>query len=90
MEKVLNEQELEEIYNWVDEVPLSRPKRNMARDFSDAGMVQTMVVLMAELVAHFNPKIVELHNYIATGSLSQKINNWKILNGTLSNTQTRC
>jgi hypothetical protein len=37
MEKVLSEQELEEIYNWVDEIPLSRPKRNMARDFSDAG-----------------------------------------------------
>lgn len=38
-------------------------------------------MVMAELVAHFNPKIVELHNYIATGSLSQKVNNWKILNG---------
>jgi len=39
------------------------------------------VVLMAELIEHFNPKIVELHNYIATGALAQKINNWKILNG---------
>lgn len=37
MERVLNETELEMIYNWVDEIPLSRPKRNMARDFSDAG-----------------------------------------------------
>ena len=45
----------------------------MARDFSDA-------VLMAEIIAHFNPKAVELHNYIATGSISQKLNNWKILN----------
>lgn len=25
------------IYNWVDEIPLSRPKRNIARDFSDGG-----------------------------------------------------
>ena len=36
---------------------------------------------MAELVAHFNPKIVDLHNYIATGSIQQKVANWKIING---------
>lgn len=36
---------------------------------------------MAEIIAHFNPKIVELHNYIETGAVTQKINNWKILNG---------
>jgi hypothetical protein len=36
---------------------------------------------MAEMIAHFNPKIVELHNYIATGSQAQKLSNWKILNG---------
>jgi hypothetical protein len=38
---------------------------------------------MAEIIAYFNPKIVETHNYIATGSLTQKMNNWKILNGML-------
>lgn len=37
MERLLKEEELEEIYNWVDEIPLTRAKRNMARDFSDAG-----------------------------------------------------
>jgi hypothetical protein len=36
---------------------------------------------MAEIVAHFNPRLVELHNYIATGSHSQKLSNWKLLNG---------
>ena len=25
------------IYNWVDEIPLSRPKKNITRDFSDGG-----------------------------------------------------
>jgi len=29
---------LSEIYNWVDSVPLSRPKKNLARDFSDGGI----------------------------------------------------
>lgn len=29
--------ELEELYNWVDSIPLTRPKKNIARDFSDGG-----------------------------------------------------
>lgn len=33
----LDEEEMQAIYNWVDEIPLSRPKRNIARDFSDGG-----------------------------------------------------
>jgi len=33
----LDEQELESLYAWVDSIPLSRPKRNISRDFSDGG-----------------------------------------------------
>ena len=33
----MDEEELQLIYNWVDEIPLSRPKKNIARDFSDGG-----------------------------------------------------
>lgn len=33
----LDEEELEKLYMWVDEIPLSRQKRNMARDFADGG-----------------------------------------------------
>jgi hypothetical protein len=29
--------ELKPLYQWVDEIPLSRPKRNIARDFADGG-----------------------------------------------------
>jgi hypothetical protein len=36
----LAEEDLKEVYNWVDEIPLSRPKRNIARDFSD-GVLQS-------------------------------------------------
>lgn len=32
--------ELEELYNWVDSIPLSRPKKSIARDFSDGGEKQ--------------------------------------------------
>ena len=33
----LDDEELQKIYVWVDSVPLSRPKRNISRDFSDGG-----------------------------------------------------
>jgi hypothetical protein len=31
----LDEEALQKVYCWVDEIPLSRPKRNISRDFSD-------------------------------------------------------
>lgn len=33
----LSESELQSLYAWVDDIPLSRSKRNISRDFSDAG-----------------------------------------------------
>ena len=64
---------MQEVYNWVDEIPLSRPKRNIARDFSDG-------VLLAEIVKHHLPKLVEMHNYSQAHSVSQKTYNWNTLN----------
>jgi len=61
------------LYQWIDEIPLSRPKRNIGRDFSDG-------VLAAELAAHFFPKLVELHNYSSANGVSQKMYNWNTLN----------
>lgn len=69
----LSEEELNQVYNWVDEIPLSRPKKNIARDFSDG-------VLLAEIVHHFVPKYVEIHNYSAANSTTQKLYNWNTLN----------
>jgi hypothetical protein len=31
------DEELQQLYTWVDKVPLSRPKRHISRDFSDGG-----------------------------------------------------
>mmetsp|Transcript_27967 Transcript_27967/g.69476 ORF Transcript_27967/g.69476 Transcript_27967/m.69476 type:complete len:233 (-) Transcript_27967:491-1189(-) len=70
---MMDDEELQRIYQWVDEIPLSRPKRNIARDFSDG-------VLMAEIVAHYFPKLVEMHNYPAANSYTQKMYNWNTLN----------
>jgi hypothetical protein len=32
-----NDKEIEQIYEWIDSIPLSRVKKNMARDFCDGG-----------------------------------------------------
>ncbi|KAM4702866.1 sperm flagellar protein 1-like [Rhinophrynus dorsalis] len=69
----MNEEDLQELYAWIDQVPLSRTKKNITRDFSDG-------VLVAEVVKHFLPKIVEMHNYIPANSTQQKLSNWGILN----------
>ena len=68
----LDDETLQVLYTWIDEIPLSRPKRNIARDFSDG-------VLVAEIVHHFIPKLVEIHNYSAANSVTQKKDNWSTL-----------
>ena len=97
----LSEEELQALYCWIDEIPLSRAKKNIARDFSDGGerapyyiiarsifIVDSLVylVLTAEIVHHFLPHLVELHNYSPANSSTHKIENWRTLN---SETYTR-
>ena len=37
LEEPIEDAVIEDIYLWVDQIPLTRPKRNFARDFSDGG-----------------------------------------------------
>ena len=60
---MITEEEMQLIYNWIDEIPLSRPKKNISRDFSDG-------VLLAEVLKQYFPKDVDLHNYSAAHSVS--------------------
>jgi hypothetical protein len=69
----LSDEQLRSIYAWIDAIPLSRPKRNMARDFSDGCM-------FAEVVSAYFPEIVELHNYSPASNSQQKIYNFETLN----------
>lgn len=69
----LTDEQLKAIYAWIDAIPLSRPKRNIARDFSDG-------ILFAEVIAAYFPHLVELHNYTAANSVKQKISNFETLN----------
>jgi hypothetical protein len=73
MEGGKDEEELQRLYTWVDSIPLSRPKRSIARDFADG-------VLVAEVCAHYCPRLVQLHNYSAASSAAQKLYNWTTLN----------
>ncbi|XP_051771916.1 sperm flagellar protein 1 isoform X1 [Ctenopharyngodon idella] len=72
--KQLDKETLQDLYAWIDNIPLSRPKRNITRDFSDGA------VMAAEVVKHFFPKLVELHNYTPAHSTQQKLSNWSTLN----------
>ncbi|VDN11240.1 unnamed protein product [Dibothriocephalus latus] len=74
----LDDEVLRELYTWVDAIPLSRPKKNIARDFSDG-------VLVAEVVKHFFPKYVDLHNFQTCNRVEAKRNNWLMLNWRIFN-----
>ena len=41
---------------------------------------QPSVVMAAEVVKYFFPKLVDLHNYIPAHSTQQKLSNWSVLN----------
>ena len=69
----LTEEELNEVYSWVDTFELSRPKKNIARDFSDG-------LQIAEVIKSYYPKLVELHNFPAASNVKHKTGNWNTLN----------
>uniref|UniRef100_A0A1I8G562 Calponin-homology (CH) domain-containing protein n=1 Tax=Macrostomum lignano TaxID=282301 RepID=A0A1I8G562_9PLAT len=69
----IDDEVLQDLYAWIDQIPLSRPKKNIARDFSDG-------VLMAEVVKHYFPRLVDLHNFNPCNNTEQKKKNWMLLN----------
>ena len=73
----LRDTDLQQVYSFVDPVPISRTKRNLNRDFSDARM-------MAEVIKYYLPGshkgLVEIHNYVDTGKVELKKQNWAVLN----------
>lgn len=63
----------DELFKWIDSHTISRQKRNLNRDFSDA-------IPMAEILKHHFPKLVDLHNYSPKNAFAHKLSNWEILN----------
>ncbi|XP_060065570.1 sperm flagellar protein 1-like [Ylistrum balloti] len=73
MEDYVDETEIASVVAWINDLPLSRPKRNIAKDFEDG-------VLVAEVIKFYFPKMVDLHNYKTVSSTKQKRDNWSLLN----------
>ncbi|XP_035917584.1 sperm flagellar protein 1-like [Anopheles stephensi] len=69
----LSTQELIEVYGWVKKFNLSKEIKNINRDLSDG-------VLVAEILKHLYPKLVELHNYTRCNATRNKLDNWQTLN----------
>ena len=42
----LTEEDIQSLYMWIDDIPLTRPKKNMTRDFSDGGAFYLMKKLI--------------------------------------------
>ena len=61
------------IMKMLKKIPLSRQKKNIARDFNDG-------VLLAEMIKYHYPRLVDLHNYPNASSTKQKLSNWNTLN----------
>lgn len=68
-----SEQELDELYEWVDKFTLSRPKKNIARDFSDG-------ILIAEMINELHPKMVNTRTLVKSLNTKIKKGNWETLN----------
>ena len=62
---MLSEQELDKLYSWIDHIKLSRPKKNMARDFSDG-------LLLSEILNNFYPKLIDQHIFFDRNSFESK------------------
>ncbi|CAL8072237.1 unnamed protein product [Orchesella dallaii] len=70
----ISDSDLVSIYRWLDTMEFSRPKKTAVhRDFADG-------VMMAELVAHYIPKIVNTRNYVSASNTKTKISNWTHIN----------
>ncbi|XP_053663359.1 sperm flagellar protein 1-like [Anopheles marshallii] len=68
----LSVQEITEVYRWVKQFNLSKEIKNINRDFTDG-------VLVAEILKHLYPKLVDLHNYTRCNATRNKLDNWQTL-----------
>ena len=68
----LDEEQLKDVYEWVDSFTLSKTKRNIARDFSDG-------MLVAEILQNYFPEYVNLHSYPSCHKVQMKRANWGFL-----------
>lgn len=54
MEEYFDDVEVDSLYQWIDRIPLSRPKKNISKDFSDAGNCNIIALLYFHLRIFLN------------------------------------
>jgi hypothetical protein len=69
----ITESRLDSLHTWMKQLTLSRPIKNIARDFSDGQ-------LLAETIKLYIPDLVQLHSYPEATSFRQKMRNLELLN----------
>ena len=70
------EEDIREVYEWVDTFNLSKVKRNIARDFSDG-------VLVFELMKPSYPDLVVLNTIVPAHNKKDKRSNWEYIRSIL-------
>ena len=69
----MTDEQIQEIYSYVDQVPMNRAKKNLNRDFADCSM-------MAEVIHYYllpsYRGFIEVHNYFRTSAVNEKRDNW--------------
>jgi hypothetical protein len=40
----LSEEDIQSLFMWIDDIPLSRPKKNLTRDFGDGGEILKFMI----------------------------------------------
>lgn len=71
--RTLDAEELADLYEWLDRVPLSKPRSNVEKDFSDG-------ILAAEIVRFYYPDLVDFRMLRQTLNLQERTDQWKLLN----------
>lgn len=64
---------MEEVYDWVDRIPISRPKKNIHRDFADG-------ILVLEVLSSYIAGIGNNIELQPSNNVTIKQSNWNVLN----------
>jgi hypothetical protein len=59
----LDDEEILEVYKWVDSFKLSRPKKNFKRDFSDGFLVAEVLFYKIKIVKNTFLKTLDINIY---------------------------
>ena len=73
----MTREDLQDVYQFIDEVPSNRTKKNLNRDFADGSYIAEVLRFY---MPHSHKILVEVHNYVPTGSHQVKLQNWNQIN----------